>query len=291
MEPLSALVSILFFGISFGMVLYLISVGLSVTMGLMRFVNLAHGVFAMAGGYATVLLMGQVGVPFGFALVGAFVVSATLGLVLERVLYARFYGASDFDQVLLSIALIYIAIGFARHFWGAAPQPMHIPALLTGGWRLFGHIFPLYRLFLIGFSAALIVILWLVLDRSRFGAQVRAGVDNPRMTRSLGINIYRLFSITFALGSGLAGLGGGLGAEILAISPQYPLQHAVYFIMVVLVGGMGTVRGPFAGALVLGVGDTACRYLFPQAGGVFVYLLVFAILLWRPAGLFPLARS
>jgi|SRR5665213_1849806 len=287
----SVLVSIAFLGFAYGMVLYLISVGLSVTMGLMGFVNLAHGVFAMAGGYATVTLMNRYGVPFFAALAGAFVIVALLGLVLERTLYARLYGTSDFDQVLFSIGLIFVSMAVARHFWGPLTQPMLVPAYLKGAITIFGRDFPAYRVFLIALSVVIITILWLTLEHSRFGALVRAAVDNRRMAQSLGVNTGRLFAQTFALGSGLAGLGGGLGADILVIAPGYPIQYILYFMIVVILGGLGTIRGPFLAALLLGVADTACRYFWPQIGAVFIFLLVFIILFFRPQGLLHRGRA
>jgi len=285
MPDLSVLVSIGFLGIAYGMVLYLISVGLSVTMGLMGFVNLAHGVFAMAGGYVTVTLMNSWGVPFFVALAAAFVFTAALGLVLERTLYCRLYGKGDFDQVLFSIGLIFVAIAVARHFWGPLTQPMRVPSYLGGVIEVGGRTFPTYRVFLIGFSIAVIALLWLTLEHSRFGAKIRAAVDNRRMAQSLGVNTARLFAQTFAFGSALAGLGGGLGADILAIAPGYPIQYVLYFMIVVVLGGMGTIRGPFLAALLLGVADAACRYFWPQLGAVFIFLVVFVVLFVRPQGL------
>jgi branched-chain amino acid transport system permease protein len=291
MDDWSVLISIVFLGVAYGMVLYLISVGLSIRMGLMGFVNLAHGVFAMAGGYVTVTLMNRYGVPFFAALAGAFVMTALLGLVLERTLYARLYGTSDFDQVLFSIGLIFVSIAVVRHFWGPLTQPMRVPAYLKGVIMIMGREFPVYRMFLIGFGIATIASLWLTLEHSRFGALIRAAVDNRRMAQSLGVNTGRLFAQTFALGSGLAGLGGGLGADILVIAPGYPIQYILYFMIVVILGGMGTIRGPFLAALLLGIADTACRYFWPEAGAVFIFILVFIILYFRPQGLLRRSRA
>jgi branched-chain amino acid transport system permease protein len=285
MNDWSVLISVGFLGVAYGMVLYLISVGLSVTMGLMGFVNLAHGVFAMAGGYVTVTLMNSWGVPFFAALAAAFVFTAALGLVLERTLYCRLYGKGDFDQVLFSIGLIFVSIAVARHFWGPLTQPMRVPGYLGGVIEIGGRTFPTYRVFLIAFSIGVIAILWGALEHSRFGAKIRAAVDNRRMAQSLGVNTARLFAQTFAFGSGLAGLGGGLGADILAIAPGYPIQYVLYFFIVVILGGMGTIRGPFFAALLLGVSDAACRYFWPQLGAVFIFLVVFVILFFRPQGL------
>ncbi len=285
-EIFAATISILFHGTAYAMILYIISVGLSVTMGLMGFVNLAHGVFAMAGGYVTVTLMNNYGVPFGAALAVAFVVVALISVVLERSLYSRLYGASELEQVLFTIGLIFMAVAAVRYVWGPLPQRMTLPALLSGQIDLGFRTFPVYRTFLIGVSFVLILGLWLGIERTNFGAQVRAAVDNRRMAESLGINTSRLFTLTFALGSGLAAFGGGLGADILAINPSYAVEYLVYFLIVVAVGGLGSIRGPFVAALLLGISDTACKYLVPEFGAFFIFVAMIAVLLWRPAGLF-----
>jgi branched-chain amino acid transport system permease protein len=285
-EIFAAAVSILFHGLAYAMILYIISVGLSVTMGLMGFVNLAHGVFAMAGGYVTVTLMNDYGVPFGMALLVAFLVIGAISMVMERVLYARLYGASELEQVLFTIGLVFMAVALVRYVWGPLPQRMTLPAVLSGQIDLGFRTFPVYRTFLIGVSFVLVLALWLGIERTNFGAQIRAAVDNRRMAESLGINTRRLFTLTFALGSGLAAFGGGLGADILAISPGYAIEYLVYFLIVVAVGGLGSLRGPFVAALLLGISDTACKYLVPELGAFFIFLAMIGVLLWRPAGLF-----
>jgi branched-chain amino acid transport system permease protein len=283
---LDALISILFHGTAFATVLYIVSVGLSLTMGLMGFVNLAHGAFAMAGGYITVTLMNTYDVPFGFALLAAFIAVALVSAVLERTLYTRLYGAGELEQVLFTIGLIFMAGAVVRKLFGPIPLPVHPPAILSGQLNLGFRTVPMYRAFLIVVSFALIISLWLGIERTNFGARLRASVDNRRMAESIGIDTSLLFTVTFALGSGLAALGGGLGADILAIYPGYAVEYLVYFLMVVSVGGLGSVRGPFAAALLLGIGDTACKYLVPEFGAFFVYIAMIGLLVWRPAGLF-----
>jgi branched-chain amino acid transport system permease protein len=285
-STLSAVVSIGFHGLAFAMVLYLISVGLSVTMGMMGFVNLAHGVFAMLGGYVLTSLMGRIGVPFAPALVCAFLATATGSVIVERLLYRRLYGGDELDQVLLTMGLIFISVAGATYFWGPLQQPMHPPRWLSGQLDLGFRSFPGYRSFLILCGAALVTALWLGLERTSFGMRVRAAVDNLRMAQSVGINTSRLFTLTFALGSGLAGLGGALGADLLAINPTYALENLIYFLIVVAVGGLGSIRGPFVAALLIGIGDTGFKYLLPELGAFFIYALTMAILLWRPRGLF-----
>jgi len=278
--------SIVFHGLAFAMVLYIVSVGLSLTMGLMGFVNLAHGAFAMAGGYISVTLMNTWQAPFGLALVTAFVVVALVSAVLERTLYTRLYGAGELEQVLFTIGLVFMAGAIARKFFGPIPLPVHPPAALSGQLDLGFRTIPLYRGFLILVSFVLIVSLWLGIERTNFGARLRASVDNRGMAESIGIDTGLLFTVTFALGSGLAALGGGLGADILAIYPGYAVEYLVYFLMVVSVGGLGSIRGPFVAALLLGIGDTACKYLVPAFGAFFVYAAMIGLLMWRPAGLF-----
>ena len=268
------------------MVLYLISVGLSVTMGMMGFVNLAHGVFAMAGGYVVTSLMKDQGVPFPLALLGAALTVAAASIPVERLLYRRFYGGDELDQVLLTIGLAFMSVAGATYIWGPLQQPLQPPPWLNGVADLGFRSFPAYRSFLILCGAALVTALWLSIERTRFGARVRAAVDNLRMAQSIGIDTSRLFMATFALGSGLAGLGGALGADLLTVNPGYALQNLIYFLIVVAVGGLGSIRGPFFAALLIGVTDTASKYLVPEFGAFFIYVLTLAVLLWRPRGLF-----
>jgi len=284
-EILSAAVSIGFFGLAFAMVLYLISVGLSVTMGLMGFVNLAHGVFAMFGGYAVTTLMNNYGMPFWASLICAVMIVAALSVVFERVLYRRLYGGDELDQVLLTIGLVFMSVAVAKYFWGPLAQLFQPPSELRGQVDLGFREFPAYRTFLIVCGAILVTGLWLALDRTRFGAKIRAAVDNLRMAQAVGIDTSGLFTITFALGSGLAALGGGLGAELLPIYPGYATDYLVYFLIVVSVGGLGSIRGPFLAALLLGIADTAFKYLLPEIGSFFIYALTLVLLMWRPRGL------
>ena len=285
-DILSAVVNIAFNGLAFAMVLYLISVGLSVTMGMMGFVNLAHGVFAMGGGYVVTSLMKDQGVPFPLALLGAALTVAAASIPVERLLYRRFYGGDELDQVLLTIGLAFMSVAGATYIWGPLQQPLQPPPWLNGVADLGFRSFPAYRSFLILCGAALVTALWLSIERTRFGARVRAAVDNLRMAQSIGIDTSRLFMATFALGSGLAGLGGALGADLLTVNPGYALQNLIYFLIVVAVGGLGSIRGPFFAALLIGVTDTASKYLVPEFGAFFIYVLTLAVLLWRPRGLF-----
>ena len=285
-DLLSAAIFIGFHGLAFAMVLYLISVGLSVTMGLMGFVNLAHGVFAVAGGYALSTLISRWSIPYPFALVLAVGAVAAGSVVLERLLYRRLYGAGELDQVLLTIGLAFMSVAIGKYVWGPASTPVRLPAELVGHVEIGGRDFPTYRTFLIVCGGLLVIGLWLAIDRTRFGARLRAAVDNLRMAQSIGINTSLLFTLTFALGSGLAALGGALGADVLSIHPAYALEHLPYFLIVVSVGGLGSIRGPFAAALCLGFADTALKYLVPDLGAFIIYAMTMALLLWRPRGLF-----
>ncbi len=283
---LNAIISIIFDGVAYAMLLFIISVGLSVTMGLMGFVNLAHGAFAMIGGYLTVTLMTAAGLPFLVALPCASLAVAAVSVVLERLLYARFYGAGELEQVLLTIGLVFIAMAGVTMVWGPNPQIIQVPDYLTGQIDLGFRQFPTYRVFLIVVGGAIAGALFFGFDRSRIGAQIRAAVDNRRMAQSVGINVGRLFTLTFALGSGLAAAGGALGSEILGVKPTFALEYLVFFLIVVAVGGLGSIRGAFAAALMLGIIDNAGKYLYPDAAGFFIYVVAIAVLVWRPAGLF-----
>jgi branched-chain amino acid transport system permease protein len=283
---LSSLVSVAFHGIAFGMILYVISVGLSITMGLMGFTNLAHGVFAMAGGYILVTALSKYSLPFPVALLLSFVLVAAASVVLERLLYSRLYGATELEQVLFTIGLIFMSVAVARLIFGTLQQPVVLPDYLKGQFSLFGRDFPTYRIFLMLFSGLIIAALWFGIERTIWGAKVRAAVDNRAMAQAIGINTKRLFTMTFAIGSGLAGLGGALGADIIAVQPTYPFEQLVYFLIVVSIGGLGSLRGPFVAALLIGVTDTACKYWLPQFGAFFIYAATIALLLWRPMGLF-----
>jgi branched-chain amino acid transport system permease protein len=268
------------------MVLFVVSVGLSVTLGLMGFVNLAHGGFAMLGGYALVLAMRHWGLPFFAALALAFAAVAALAVLLERTLYARLYRASELDQVLFTIGLVFVMIAAVTLAIGPESQAVVLPEWLRGQTDLGFLSYRSYSLALIAFGTALVLALWLGFERTRIGAQIRAAVDNRRMAESLGVDVGRLFTLAFALGSGLAAVGGALGAEILGLDPQYPLRYLAYFLIVVALGGLGRVSGVFFASLGIGVLDFVLKFSFPQGGTMFIYALTLAFLLVRPQGLF-----
>jgi branched-chain amino acid transport system permease protein len=286
----SFLAFVLIDGIAYGMVLFLISVGLSVTMGLMRFVNLAHGAFAAIGGAVAITVMSSLGVNFLLALVVAFIASALLGLLLEPFLYAPLYGGDELDQVLMTIGLIFIVIASLNLIFGSTPLPMKLPPWLAVSVDIGIRVVPAYRIFLIVVGALLMVLLWLTLDRTEFGARVRAAVENPQMAQAVGIDTRRLFALTFTLGCGLAGLGGALGAEMLPIDPVYPFRYLATFLIVVSIAGFGNIKGSAWVALMLGLIETTGRYLMPSISAFLTYLVMIAVLLWRPDGLFAKTR-
>jgi branched-chain amino acid transport system permease protein len=282
------MLTILFDGIAYGMLLFILAVGLAVTMGLMNFINLAHGAFAMAGGYLTVILMQRLDVPFLLCLPIAFAVTGLLGAFLERTLYRRMYHKAHLDQVLFSIGLAFMSVSAVDYFMGSQQQIIQLPEWLRGrsewwdGALGMGH----YRLFIIAICASLTIGLQYVLAKTRFGSQLRASVDDSRVAAGLGINVNLVFAVTFAMGSGLAGLGGALGAEVLGLDPTFPLKFMVYFLIVVAVGGTSSITGPLLAALLLGVADVAGKYYVPKLGAFNVYSMMLLILLWRPQGLF-----
>ncbi|MGB7833444.1 MAG: branched-chain amino acid ABC transporter permease [Xanthobacteraceae bacterium] len=283
---LNTIISTLFDGLAYAMFLFIVSVGLSVTMGLMGIVNLAHGAFAMAGGYMMLTLTRSWGIGFLPSLAITFVVVGAVSVIFERTLYTRLYRATELDQVLLTIGLAFMAIATYTYFYGPSQQSIRLPSYLTGqidgGFRTF----PTYRVFMIAIGAVLIAVLWYVFERTNIGAKIRAAVDNRRMAQSIGIDVDRLFTLTFGIGSGLAALGGGLAVQLVGLSPSFALIYLVFFLLVVAVGGLGSFKGTLLAALILGIFDTAGKYLYADAGGFFIYAIAMAILLVRPAGLY-----
>jgi len=280
------MLTLLFDGIAYGMLLFVLAVGLAVTLGLMNFVNLAHGAFAMAGGYVTVLLMERAGVPFLATLPLAFLVPALVGAVAERLLYRPMYHRPHLDHVLFSIGLVFMAVTAVDYFVGSQQQIVKLPAFLQGRFEIAGVGIGKYRLFIVVVCLVLTGALQWVLGRTRFGSRLRAAVDDPRVARGMGIDVNTVFSVTFAVGSGLAGLGGALGAEVLGLDPSFPLKFMIYFLIVVSVGGTTTITGPLLAALLLGIADVFGKYYVPKLGAFVVYLLMVIILFWRPQGLF-----
>ena len=288
---MATILTVLLDGVAAGMLLFVLSVGLSVTLGLMNVVNLAHGAFGMAGGYVCVVLLNRAGVPFPLALLAATLAAAALGFVLERTLYVHLYGRDHLDQVLFSIGLVFVLGAVADYLMGARQQLIQLPDWLSGRLELAGVSIGRYRLFLIALCGGIVAALHLGLVRTRFGARLRAAVDDGTVARGMGLPVGRIFSTTFAIGSGLAGLGGALGVEILGLDPTFPLKWMVYFLVVVAVGGANSVIGPFVAALLLGIADVAGKYWVPQVGAFVIYTAMVLLLLLRPQGLLTRARG
>jgi branched-chain amino acid transport system permease protein len=280
------MLTILFDGIAYGMLLFLIASGLAVTLGLMNFINLAHGAFAMAGGYLAAVLSSRYGVPFLATLPLAFLFAAALGAILEPTLYRRLYRRPHLDQVLFSIGLVFMAIAAVDYVFGATQQFVRLPDFLKGRFEVAGIGIGAYRLFIIAVCAVITFLLEWIMARTRFGSQLRAAVDDPRVASGMGINVNVVFLATFAFGSGLAGLGGALGAELLGLDPTFPLKYMIYFLVVVAVGGTTTITGPLLASLLLGMADVAGKYYVPKLGAFIIYCVMILVLLVRPQGLF-----
>jgi branched-chain amino acid transport system permease protein len=285
-QVLSAAWFILIYGVSYGVVLFVVSVGLVVTMGLMRVVNLAHGAFAAIGGYLAVQLMSEASMPFPLAVAIAVAVTAAVSMVVERLCYVQLYRASELDQVLMTTGLLFLAVASLNLFFGPNVVSARLPAYLAANVDLLGRSVQGYRLFIIACGAVLMTALWLLLDRTRFGATLRAAVDNRGMAEATGIDVGRLFSLAFALGSGLAALGGALGYAILPLEPMYPFKYLTLVLIVVTLSGYGNIKASAVAAIFVGIVDTAGRYLFPQFGAFIVYFILIGILMWRDRALF-----
>jgi branched-chain amino acid transport system permease protein len=285
------MITILIDGIAYGMLLFVLAAGLAVTLGLMNFVNLAHGAFAMAGGYITVVLVNRMGVPFFAGLPIAFLASAVIGFIFERTLYVHVYGKNPLDQVLFTIGLVFMSVAAVDYVMGSSQVFVQIPSYLQGQFDWHGIGIGRYRLLIIVICGLLTVGLQFILARTRFGSRLRAAVDDSRVARGLGINVNWIFALTFAFGSGLAGLGGALGAEILGLDPTFPLKFMIYFLIVVTVGGTSSITGPFLASLLLGICDVAGKYYVPTLGAFVIYTIMIVVLIWRPQGLFSRASS
>lgn len=282
----STALTILLDGLAFGMALFVISVGLTVTLGLMRIVNLSHGAFAMIGGYAgSMALAGGWG--FLSAIVVAALTAALVGAGAERVLFRPLYDRGDLPQALMTFGLTFVVIALLTILFGTGIRVMPLPPALAGLVDIGFRAYPAYRLFLIVVGAVLAAFLWLVIDRTLFGARLRAAVDNPRMCRAIGLDVDAIFTGTFAAGCALAGAGAVLGAQLMPLEPYYALRYLVLFLIVVGIGGTGDFRGSFVASIALGLIDTAGKYLMPSVSSYIFFAAVIALLLWRPRGLIP----
>ncbi|API57700.1 branched-chain amino acid ABC transporter permease (plasmid) [Rhizobium leguminosarum] len=287
---MSIIFSIVVDGVAYGMILFMISVGLSITMGLMRIINLAHGGFALLGGAAVHVLSVRLGVPFWIASFTAVILVIVLALVLERLLYRHIYGFGELGQVLATIGIVFLMIATVNLFLGSTILSLGAPQSLTAAVDLGFKTLPLHRVIVILAGFIILALLWLLMEKTRFGIYLRAAVDNKVAAASLGINTPLVFLAAFAIGAGLAAFGGILGAELLPIEAYYPLRYMVLFLVVVSVGGLGSIPGSFAASLGLGILDTAGRYLLPGIGTIFFFLAITALLALRPQGLMGKAQ-
>jgi len=281
MDVLSSLAFIVLYGVSYGMVLFTISIGLVVTMGLMRVLNMAHGVFAAFGGYVALTLMNQYAMSLWGALLIAIAVVAVFSVPIERLFYARLYTGSELDQVLLTVGLAFLGVAVLNLLFGPDPIPAALPQLLVGDVDLGIRKFQVYRVVVVVVGIVLMLALWIVFERTSFGAQLRAAVDNRGMAEAVGLNVKRLFMATFALGCGLAALGGAMGFVILPLEPMYPFKYLTIILIVVALTGFGNIKSAAWVAILVGIVDTAGRFLVPSFGAFIVYFVLIGIMMWR----------
>lgn len=281
---LVGLVSVILDGIAYGMLLFLFSIGLSVTLGLMRFINLAHGAFAMCGGYIAVVLLNQFGVPYVLTLIPAFILTALLGIGAERTVIRHLYRRSELQQVLFSIGLAFAAGAVADIMFGPNQQPVLLPDWMVARYELFGLGLSGYRLFIIASGIVALLVLLGLFNATLFGARVRAAVDRRQTAEGIGINVGRLFALTFGLGAGFAGFGGALAVGFLGLDPTFPLKYLVIVLMVVAIGGPGSILGSLGAALFLGVTDALFKYLVPEVGGFVIYGILVLVMIFMPHG-------
>jgi branched-chain amino acid transport system permease protein len=273
------------YGVSYGLLLCIISIGLVVTMGLMRVVNLAHGAFAAIGGYLAMGLLTPAGVPFGLAIAIAVLVVGAFSVAVERLLYVHLYGASELDQVLLTVGINFIVVAGLTLAFGPNVLPTRLPPSLATSVDLGFRSFETYRLIVLAVGILVVGGLWVAFDRTSLGAQLRAAVDNRSMAQAIGIDVPRLFSIAFALGSALAALGGALGSPLLPLEPLYPFKYLVLVLVIVALSGFGNVKATVFVAMFVGIVDTAARYFLPDSGAFTIYVLLIVLIVWRPDGL------
>ncbi len=282
---MSVFFGILVDGVSYGMILFMISVGLTITMGLMRVINLAHGSFALIGGATAHWLTSIVGVGYYVALPLAVLATMAIAMVMEKVFYRKIYQFSELQQVLATIGITFLCIATVNYLLGSTILPIKIPEVFTESISLGFRSMPVHRLVVIVMGLVVVVALFLLLERTNFGIQLRAAVDNRTMAAALGIDTVRIFALSFSLGAGLAAFGGILGAELLPVEAYYPLRYMVLFLVVVAVGGMGSIAGSFLAAIGLGIIDTAARYIVPEYGTIFFFVVMMLVLTLRPRGL------
>lgn len=278
-------IGVLIDGMSYGALLFLMSIGLSVTLGMMRLINLAHTALAMVGAYLSVYFTQTLGLSFGTAIVCAVITTTLLGAVLERGVFRLVYRRDALSQVMLSIGILMMITAGVTFVWSSSLQLIEIPAALAGRVTLGPLGVSRYRLMLLAISLFLVILMQIGVERTRVGHMIRAAVENQRVAAALGIPIQKVFIGTFAVGSALAALGGALGVEALGLTPSFALQYLVLSLIVVVMGGAGSIRGNFIAALGIGVFDIACKYYLPALGSFAIYGLMLIVLLLRREGI------
>lgn len=273
-------------GLIYGVLLFMIAVGLSITMGLMRFVNLAHGVFAMLGGYIAIELISNLGMPWVVGVALAVITVALGSLPLERFLISRVYSRTALDQVLLTIGITFISIALVSLVFGTRMSAMPLPEVLSGSLNIGFRTMPAQRILVLTAGILVFFSLWLMIEKTTFGIRLRAAVDHPATASAVGINTRVVATSAFALGAGMAALGGIVGSSLLPIEPFYPLKYMVLFLSVVAVGGLGSLVGTLASALTLGMVDTATKYLAPEYSSILFFIAIIIIISMRPNGMF-----
>lgn len=277
-------------GLGYGMLLFMMSAGLSLIFGLMNVVNIAHGSFFMLGAFFALTIAQWTG-SLSAALALGWIPAVAMGLAMERVFIRRLYTRGHLDQVLLTFGFTFVFGDMVRFLWDNDIRDLQVPGLLQGVFEFGGVILPKYRLFVIVFGGLTALLLWLFLERSRIGAMVRAGVDDAFTAAGIGINVPLLFAAIFALGVGLAALGGSVAAPILGVFPGMDIEILIPAFIVVVIGGMGSLRGAFVASVLVAMVDTFGKAYFPDFTLFIVYLLMVIVLLTRPTGLFGVGKA
>jgi branched-chain amino acid transport system permease protein len=270
-------------GLSLAMILFLLASGLTLAFGLMRIVNMAHGSFYLLGGYIALSVM-QASGAFLLSAIVSFIAVAALGMAIQRLFLSRLY-KQELPQALLTLGLLFIFADVAFWIWGGNPLLPPQPAFFRGTVHVLGIPYPLYRLFLIAIGLLLALFLWLLLERTKIGAAVRAGLDDEEMLRGIGVNVPLLFACVFALGAGLAALGGVLGGPLLGVFPGADFEVVLLAFVVVIVGGLGSIAGAFWASLLVGLADNFGNAWFPQLSLFTIFLPMVLVLAVRPTGL------
>jgi branched-subunit amino acid ABC-type transport system permease component len=272
-------------GLSYGVLLFLLSVGLTLIFGMLDVVNLAHGSFYMLGAYAGLATVAATG-NFWLALLAAPVVIGLIGALMERTALRPLYRRPPLDQILLTFGFIYIFEDLVKSIWGGTIRSIPPPDVFAGSVRIFGGAFPSYRLFVIGFGFAMAVVLWLLIERTRLGAIIRAGVYDAEMTAGMGINIHRVFTGVFAAGAALGGLSGVIAGPIQSAQPPMGATILIPALIVVVVGGLGSLKGSLVGSLLIGQAEVWGKVWLPGVSMAMIYFVMAAVVLLRPQGLF-----